>query len=139
MDCRFGLRWRMDESVDFSGVWRYWVRYLGFGWINWWNAWFYWVWWSFYLGALKWSRCVDELAYRLPGKQNICSSFCHPEHLFDMKCRYFPILPRIEQMFGFWKLEYMSKEIIEHMYYKNFFKNIEKSAWRITYTMLQYP
>ena len=51
---------------------------LGFGKINWWNAWFYWVLWDFYLGALKWSWCVDNPAYRLPEKQNTCSGFWYP-------------------------------------------------------------
>ena len=43
----------MTESVDFSGVLRYVVRYWIFWWFNWLNAWFYWVWW-----ILSW--CIDE-------------------------------------------------------------------------------
>ena len=30
LDCEFKLGWEMDESVDFSRVWRYWVRYFDF-------------------------------------------------------------------------------------------------------------
>ena len=60
---------------------------IGFGKINWWNAWFYWVWWDFYLEVWFLSLYVDEVAYRLPGKQNICSGFCRP--LFQ-KVGFFP-------------------------------------------------
>ena len=76
----FDFWWKFVKSIDFLRI------FLGFC-----------------LSAWKLSLYVDEVAYRLPEKQNICSGFKYPcvihviEHI--SKRRFFPILPRIEHMF----------------------------------------
>ena len=122
-----GRKWfRLWFGIGLWNGWKCWFLWgftiLGailevWGWMM--GKWgFYWVWWDFGLGAWKLSLCIDEPAYRLPGKQNICSSFWYP---LTMKSWFFSKLPTM----WFWILCYIvlktgiyRHRIIEHLFDK---------------------
>ena len=97
----------MSESVDFSGVWRYLVRYFGFvvGWLE--SGDFVGfggilVGDSYFCSYLFFSWCVDEPTTAWYWKQKVLFSFCHP-HLnlkqSGKKWWFFVVLMSFDKLF----------------------------------------
>ena len=63
---------------------------------------------------------MDELAYRLPGKQNVCSSFCHAPL---KKVGFVPFYRKSNVCFEFEKLDIL-QVVLKTMYYRLLYYNI---------------